>query len=310
MRDPAVVLGRAVPDRDRLGFGTRQLYTDDEEALFKAQLPIVLNGIVEVVLSGDLQDRSIVLTLPTITEYRSEEALWEEFERQQPRLLGALLDVVSAAMRASSRSSSTDLPRMADFAMWIAAAAPALGWDVDDFMAAYAANRADANETTLGASPLVAPLRAVGNFDGTMTDLLGELVERVTPTIARSKEWPKSPSVLSGALRRLAPNLRRADPPVEIDFDRERARSPPDRPCGRTRMGTQKSVRSVRSVRTGTETRTARTARTAKYVPILIRPACSPRRSTSRLMRSRADEDRGNPARGPGPPGSARVGPT
>jgi hypothetical protein len=132
------------------GFGTRQLYTDDEEALFKAQLPIVLNGIVEVVLSGDLQDRSLVLTLPTITEYQSEEALWEEFERQQPRLLGALLDVVSDAMGRIRSVELDELPRMADFSLWIAAAAPALGWDVGDFMEAYAANRADANETTLG----------------------------------------------------------------------------------------------------------------------------------------------------------------
>jgi hypothetical protein len=50
------------------GFATRELYTDTDEAIFSVQLPIVLNGIVEVVIAGDLQDRSIVLTLPTIEE--------------------------------------------------------------------------------------------------------------------------------------------------------------------------------------------------------------------------------------------------
>jgi hypothetical protein len=41
------------------GFSTRELYTDADEAIFSVQLPIVVNGIVEVVTSGDLQDRSI-----------------------------------------------------------------------------------------------------------------------------------------------------------------------------------------------------------------------------------------------------------
>ncbi len=116
----------------------------------------------------------------------------------------------------------------------------------------------------------------MGNFDGTMTDLLGELVERVTPTIARSKEWPKSPSVLSGALRRLAPNLRRADPPVEIDFDRERDTIAAGSSVWANQNGYAKE-RPQRPQRPheARTTRTARTARTAKYVPILIRPVCS-----------------------------------
>ncbi len=124
-------------------------------------------------------------------------------------------------MKAMPRVKVEKLPRMADFAKWIAAASPALGWDADDFLDAYARNRAEANETTLGASLLVAALRRLGDFEGTATELLDGLVELVTPTIARSKSWPKSPAALGGDLRRLAPNLRRADPGLEIEFDRE-----------------------------------------------------------------------------------------
>jgi putative DNA primase/helicase len=57
------------------GFATRELYADADEAIFSVQLPVTLNGIVEVVIAGDLQDRSIVLTLPTIEEYASEDDL-------------------------------------------------------------------------------------------------------------------------------------------------------------------------------------------------------------------------------------------
>jgi hypothetical protein len=203
------------------GFGTRELYTDADEALFSVQLPIVLNGIVEVVTSGDLQDRSIVLMLPTIEEYASEDDLWDAFELAHPRILGALLGVVSEAMRREPAIKLDEPPRMADFAQWTAAAAPALGWDAGRLLDAYASNRARANETTLDASPLVAPLRELGRYEGSATDLLAELTEIAGDGIARAKVWPKSPSALSGALRRLAPNLRRADPPLEIEFDRE-----------------------------------------------------------------------------------------
>ena len=49
-------------------FAVRQLYTDDEERLFEAARPILLNGIEEVVSRPDLGDRAIFLTLPPIGE--------------------------------------------------------------------------------------------------------------------------------------------------------------------------------------------------------------------------------------------------
>jgi hypothetical protein len=203
------------------GFATRELYTDTDEAIFSVQLPIVINGIVEVVVAGDLQDRSIVLTLPRMATYASEDDLWAEFREARPQILGALLDVVSCAMARERTVEIDELPRMADFARWTAAACPALGWDAGDVLRAYADNRAAANETTIEASPLVAPLRELGSFDGTASELLAKLVEIVGDGAARSKVWPKSPSALSGALRRQAPSLRRTVPPIEIDFDRE-----------------------------------------------------------------------------------------
>ena len=47
-------------------FAVRQLYTDDEEMLFEAARPILLNGIEEVVSRPDLGDRAIFLTLAPI----------------------------------------------------------------------------------------------------------------------------------------------------------------------------------------------------------------------------------------------------
>ena len=44
-------------------FAVRQLYTDDDEVLFQAARPILLNGIEDVVSRADLADRAIFLTL-------------------------------------------------------------------------------------------------------------------------------------------------------------------------------------------------------------------------------------------------------
>jgi hypothetical protein len=44
-------------------FAVRQLYTDDDEVLFQAARPLLVNGIEDVISRGDLADRGIFLTL-------------------------------------------------------------------------------------------------------------------------------------------------------------------------------------------------------------------------------------------------------
>src|SRR6185312_9888533 len=82
-------------------FAVRQLYIDDDEVLFEAARPILLNGIEEVVSRPDLGDRAICLTLAPIGEAqrRPENELWREFEIARPRMLGALLDVTVHGLR-------------------------------------------------------------------------------------------------------------------------------------------------------------------------------------------------------------------
>ena len=60
---------------------TRTLYSDEDETIFEAKRPIILNGIGIIASRPDLLDRSIVLTLPQISEEnrRDERQFWEEF---------------------------------------------------------------------------------------------------------------------------------------------------------------------------------------------------------------------------------------
>jgi hypothetical protein len=103
-------------------FAARRLYTDEEEALFEAVRPILLNGIEEIISRPDAGDRAIFMTLSPIVEAdrRAEAELWREFESARPRILGALLDGVAHGLR-TSNTGVDRLPRMADFALWAAA---------------------------------------------------------------------------------------------------------------------------------------------------------------------------------------------
>ncbi len=136
------------------GFGTRTLYQNDEETIFDAKRPIILNGIEEIAVRGDLLDRAIVLYLPSISKQqrRPERDFWQDFDRSSQWILGAVLDAVVTALRGIDEISLGELPRMADFALWGVASMPALGFDPASFINAYNGNRDGANSLVLESS--------------------------------------------------------------------------------------------------------------------------------------------------------------
>ena len=87
------------------GFAVRQLYTDQDEVLFDAARPVILNGIEEIVTRPDLADRAVFLTLQPIPEEhrRPEQELWAAFDAARPRVLGVLLDAAVLGLKAAAR---------------------------------------------------------------------------------------------------------------------------------------------------------------------------------------------------------------
>src|SRR5262249_36736072 len=100
------------------GFALRQLYSDQDEILFNAERPIILNVIEDFVTRHDLADRAVLLSLEPIPEHQRqpESELWRTFEAERPRILGALLDAVVTGLNRLSETRLETLPRMADFA--------------------------------------------------------------------------------------------------------------------------------------------------------------------------------------------------
>jgi Toprim-like len=206
------------------GFSTRMLYENDEEVIFDAKRPVILNCIEEVVTRSDLLDRCVLLNLPRIDgDHRIPEAqLDREFDDALPGILGGLLTALSVAMRNHDKVKLPTLPRMADFAIWATAAEPGLGLKPGEFLESYVANRAAGNETAIEASPIgkavIEFVTHIGTWSGTSTDLLRELDHRADDRTRKLKSWPTTARSLGAAVKRLAPNLREAG--VGVEFDR------------------------------------------------------------------------------------------
>jgi hypothetical protein len=206
------------------GFAVRQLYTDQDEVLFDATRPAILNGIEDFVTRPDLADRSVFQTLEPIPEEhrRPERELWAAFEKERPRILGVLLDAVVQGLQMLPQTQLARLPRMADFALWATACETGL-WPAGTFMAAYTGNRDEVIDNVIEGDPVAAAVRSLMStrtvWTGTASDLLGALSEVVGEAGQRSKSWPDHPRALSGRLRRAATFLRKIG--IEIGFSRE-----------------------------------------------------------------------------------------
>jgi hypothetical protein len=241
------------------GFAVRQLYTDQDEVLFDAARPVILNGIEDIVTRPDLADRAVFLTLKPIPEERRrpEAELWAEFEAERPRILGVLLDAVVEGLKRLPETHLPKLPRMADFALWATACETAL-WPAGTFWSAYCSNCDEAVEGVIDADPIAAAVRAVMAtrtvWTGTASDLLGALAETAGARIAQSKTWPDSPRALAGRLRRAATFLRKVG--IEVTFWRE----------GRARTRT---IRLTAAPENGGGTPSAPSARSAQEIDSL-----------------------------------------
>ncbi len=206
------------------GFAVRQLYTDQDEVLFDAARPVILNGIEDIVTRPDLADRAIFLTLEPIPEEarRIERELWAAFEKERPRILGALLDAVVHGLRMLPSIRLERPPRMADFAEWAVACEEVL-WPSGTFLAAYAGNRDEAVDGVIEADPVGSAVHTLmakrSEWTGTASELLGALGEVAGDATRKSKAWPATARTLSNRLRRAATFLRKKR--IDIQFTRE-----------------------------------------------------------------------------------------
>jgi hypothetical protein len=206
------------------GFAGRALFTNDERSVIFAQRPVILVGIDDFVVRGDLRDRSVFLHLAPIprASRRSERTFWPAFHADYPRILGGVLDAFAGGLCGLPSVDLKELPRMADFAEWGESISRGLGWGTDTFVSTYDDNRRIATEPLLDGSPVANIILALGragiNWSGTPHELF-QALSKTAGKRARAG-WPKTVVTFSNELRRIAPQLRLHG--ISINFERRR----------------------------------------------------------------------------------------
>ena len=211
------------------GDGARRLYTDDEQVVFSSKRPSSINGIEDLATAGDLADRSVIVQLPVIDKKhrRSEDDLNALYEEMRPRVFGAVLDALSCALRKRRSIHLEDLPRMADFTIWVTAAEEALEWPERSFYSTYHKNR-DNNriieiESSHVGSAVLNMLDEKQKWEGTAKDLLEALKPYASVEAISRGKFPVDAARMSGQLRRIAPALR--DVGIGVEFSHSGVRT-------------------------------------------------------------------------------------
>lgn len=195
------------------GYARRTKYRDRDETVWKFQLPVLLNGIGNVLKWPDLLDRMLLVRCPKIRPgcRRKERQIWADYRRDAPAILGGLFDLASGVL---AHLNAVEVPgdiRMADAAQVMVAAGHTLGWPKERMLDALRGNAAEqvreAIEESIIAQPLLDLLEKTGGTEGTMGTVLQQLNASTSETLTRERAWPKSPRALRAALDRIDPAL-------------------------------------------------------------------------------------------------------
>ena len=196
------------------GIRVRELYTNEGQKVYDLRRPLYLNGIPDFNERPDLKDRALTIHMPVLTEKKAEDALEAEWLSARPRILGGLLDKLSAGLRQYGSTPTPGTYRMAGAVRWVNAC---LGHG--RFEGLYAENRRSAAEHGLECSPVApalmgfleapGPIGAGGSWRGKPSDLLQAVLQYALSTgLSLGKGFPERANAFSGEVMRILPGLR------------------------------------------------------------------------------------------------------
>lgn len=193
---------------------SRTLFTNSDETIMTFKRIVAVNGINVVATNADLVDRALIIELQRIPEEerKTEMQIWEEFDQDRSRILGAIFNTVSSAIDLVKEVRLDKVGRMADFTYYGYAIAEVLKLGGDKFVDAYLKNKSRANDETLNSNPVGAALLKLiekeGGFEGSMTALLKKLEEIAKEEVldTTSRIWVKDPTSLSKRLKEIKSN--------------------------------------------------------------------------------------------------------
>jgi hypothetical protein len=210
------------------GFSKRELYSDDNDTIYSFKRCIGLNGINPAARKGDLLDRSTLICLEKINnnKRKTEQELIADFEKDKAVILGAILTIVSEALRLYPEIRLTEYFRMADFTRFGCAIAQALGKTKEEFIEAYKKKVELQNEEAVNADPVALVILDFckkhfqtikgteklthENWEGTPTKLLQEITvhAQVMGINTKSKFWPTAANAFSRRVNTLSASIQ------------------------------------------------------------------------------------------------------
>ena len=191
------------------GYGVRirKLYTN-RFIIFEAIRPLIVNGISQVITQPDLLTRAIPIELSPIEKRIEDSELRKKFDEARPRILGAMFDLLSKALKICPTIKDRNWPRMGSFVKWGCAITAALGehYTSETFIEAFAKVEGLQHSEALNANPFADVITWFMRDKETWSGTAGELIEVLTsvsqdgdsenPDIkycSQSSYWPSNP---------------------------------------------------------------------------------------------------------------------
>jgi hypothetical protein len=191
------------------GLSKRALYTNNDSFSAEVTRPCLCNGIAFEPSQLDLLDRIYPVRLSQISKKKTEASLYADFERERPKLLGALLTAVAGAMREQDDEPEIK-SRMIDAALWVwrAEESGCLPWARGTWRDTLERSERSKHRELLEYDTLamdIIDLAKIG-WRGTIKELQRELLSR--KPMDERQYLPQTPHSMGRKLTELMPLLR------------------------------------------------------------------------------------------------------
>ena len=205
-----------------ISFVSRKLYTDSTTFSVKSHNSLIINGKNLMPTYDDLEDRCFCITLQKLdkTNRKSKEKIRASFDEKRPKILGAFLDAVSAALKNSEYNKDIDA-RMLDTCRFIIKAADtgSLPFSDDDFIATIMKKRDETNFCEISSEPLANIIYAMVEeklktednaaeievYSGTTRELFEKVLQHAHT--AEKKELPQDTRTFGRRLREVTKEI-------------------------------------------------------------------------------------------------------
>ena len=211
------------------GISKRKLYSDKDSVILQFKRSVILTSLDVPTKASDLLDRAIAIELDRVQGKRLlDDELEREYAAKLPGILGGMCDTLSQMLTLRDKVTVTDLPRMADYALWACAGAMALGYSEEDFRKAYSRAALRVQNDVLQqeglAKILLDYLDKRGDTSDFVANVWSDLIAHAQQCGFPVDDIPKGASPLSRALKKFIPLLEVMGWKVEFSESKRKGR--------------------------------------------------------------------------------------